>query len=120
MPVRKSNTTEALIDGEMEFYRELEDGTKTRPTTSLEIHGFKAKEYSPAEVEKMVRIPKNGTVINSLNVKVRKEPSYEADVVEVLRKGDKVVILGVFEDFYKISTSVNRNVYISSNYIKEG
>lgn len=75
MPIRKlgNPTTEALIDGEMEFYRELENGTKTEPVTSTEIHGFKIKEYSPAEVEKNGPETKNGINANFSNDKFEKE-----------------------------------------------
>lgn len=101
-----NNTTEALIDAEMELQREFEEDEKTT-------------EYSPAEVEKNGPETKNGILVNSLHVKVRKEPSYESDVLEILRKGDKVVVLGKSEGFYKVSTSVNKIAYISSDFIKE-
>lgn len=102
-----------------EFYVEREDGTTTRPTTSMEIHGLKYKEYSPAEVEKNGPETKNGIVVNSLHVKVRNKPSYDSDVLEVLRKGDKVTILGKSGEFYKVSTRLNKIAYISLNFIKE-
>lgn len=76
-------------------------------------------ETSPAEVETDGPETKNGIVENSLHVKVRKEPSYESDVLEVLRKGDKVNILGKSGEFYKVSTKVNKIAYISSDFIKE-
>lgn len=77
------------------------------------------REVSPAELETTGPETKNGTVANSLYVNVRKEPSYESDVLEVLRKGDKVIVLGKSGEFYKVSTSVNKIAYISSEFIKE-
>lgn len=77
------------------------------------------RETSHAEVGAAGPETKNGIVANSLHVKVRKEPSFEADVLEVLRKGDKVVILGKEGEFYKVSTSVNKLAYISLDFIKE-
>lgn len=78
-----------------------------------------AAESSPAEVEKNGPETKNGIVINSIHVKVRKEPSYESDVMEVLREGDKVTILDKVGDFYKVSTKSNDVAYISSDFVKE-
>lgn len=77
------------------------------------------REVSPAELETTGPETKNGTVANSLYVNVRKEPSYESDVLEVLRKGDKVIVLGKSGEFYKVSTSINKIAYISSEFIKE-
>lgn len=77
------------------------------------------RELSPAEVETIGPETKNGIVANSLHVKVRKEPSFEAEVLEVLRKGDKVVILGTENGFYKVSTSVNKLAYISLDFVEE-
>lgn len=76
-------------------------------------------EKSHAEVETNGPETKNGIVENALHVKVRKDPSYESDVLEVLRKGDKVTILDKSGEFYKVSTSVNKIAYISSDFIKE-
>lgn len=78
------------------------------------------REESLAEVETTGPETKNGTIINSLFVKVRKKPVVEdGNVVEVLRKGDKVHILDKLDGFYKVTTSVNKGVYISSDFIKE-
>lgn len=63
---------------------------------------------------------KNGIITNSLLVSVRKGPSYESDVLEVLQKGDKVVILGEDKNsFLKVSTKLNKVAYIFSNYVRE-
>ena len=99
-----NNTTEAIIDAEMELNREFEE---------------EITETSPAEVETHGPETINGTVINSLFVKVRREPSFESEVIEVLRKGDRVIILGKDREFHKVSTSVNKTAYISSEFIKE-
>lgn len=96
--------TESLIDSEMELYKEL----KKENT-----------ELSPAEVETTGPETKNGIVVNSLYVNVRRWPDKDSEVVETLRAGDKVVIYGKKGDFYEVSTSVNHRVYISSEYLKE-
>lgn len=102
-----SNSTEAFIDGEMEFYRELEKANK-------------AMDESSAEGEANGPETKNGVIVNALNVNVRKEPSLETNnVIEILRQGDKVKILDKVGDFYKVSTSTNSVAYIFSSYIKE-
>lgn len=61
----------------------------------------------------------NGIIVNGLHVKVRTEPNFESDVLDVLRKGDKVTILGKENGFYKISIKPNKVAYISSDFIKE-
>lgn len=94
-------------------------GNKTRIKENPDKEVREIREVSPAELETTGPETKNGTVANSLYVNVRKEPSYESDVLEVLRKGDKVIVLGKSGDFYKVSTSVNKIAYISSDFIKE-
>lgn len=80
----------------------------------------KTTAKSPAEVETMVsETIKNGTIVGALNVNVRKGPSLESEVLEVLRKGDKVRILDKDNNFYKVSTSVNPVAYIAFDFIKE-
>lgn len=92
-------------------------GTKLRINKENPVKETRAA--SPAELGAIGPETKNGIVENSLYVKVRKEPSYESDVVEVLRKGDKVTILDKSGGFYKVSTRVNKIAYISSDFIKE-
>lgn len=95
------------------FYDEPIYSTKRRETR-------KTAAKSPAEVETMVsETIRNGIIVGALNVNVRKGPSMESEVLEVLRKGDKVRILDKENKFYKISTSVNRIAYIFSDFIKE-
>ena len=81
----------------------------------------KMAEESPAEVETSTVPPTvtNGEIVNTLHVKVRREPSFESEVLEVLRKGDKVKVLEKENDFWKVSTSVNKIAYISSDFVKE-
>lgn len=73
----------------------------------------------PAELEQNGPETINGIISNSLFVKVRKEPSLESEVLETMRSGDKVRILGSVGDFYKVSTSVNKVAYIYSDFLKE-
>lgn len=81
----------------------------------------KEKKVLPStETEAMVPETKTGTIVNSVVVKVRKAPNLESDVLEVLRKGDKVRIHKKLDNgFYKISTSVNGSAFILSDFIKE-
>lgn len=77
-------------------------------------------EMSPAEVETTGPETKNGIIVGAMNVKVRKEPWADDDnVIEVLRRGDKVVINDKVGGFYKVSTSVHPVAYISSTFVKE-
>lgn len=77
-------------------------------------------EKSPAEVETTVPpTAKNGIVVNCLNVNVRKWPSFESQVLEILSKGDVVKITGKRKGFYKVSTNKTSVGYISSDFIKE-
>lgn len=72
------------------------------------------------ETEVMVSETKTGTVVNSVVVKVRKAPNLDADILEVLRKGDKVRIHKKLDNgFYKISTSVHSLAFILSDFIEE-
>lgn len=63
---------------------------------------------------------KNGIITNSLLVRVRKEPSHDSDIIEILQKGDKVIILGEDKNsFLKVSTKLNKLAYIFSYYVQE-
>lgn len=76
-------------------------------------------ESSPAEVESNGPETKNGIVVNSLFVNVRREPSMKSDVVNVLRRGDSVQILDKTDGFYKINVGLIGIGYISSDFIRE-
>lgn len=77
-------------------------------------------ELSPAEMETNGPETKNGIIDGAMHVKVRREPwTGDDNVLEILRKGDRVTILGKVDGFYKVSTSVNKVAYISSDFIKE-
>lgn len=87
---------------------------------SILCNNFEKEETSPAEVE--TPVPKtviNGKIVNTLHVNVRREPTSDSDVLEILRKGDRVKVLEKGEEFWKVSTSVHRIAYISSNFIEE-
>lgn len=75
-------------------------------------------EESHAEVETAGPETINGVISNASLVNVRSKPDLDSEVLEVLREGDKVVVLGVERNFYKVSTSVNKEVYIHGNYVK--
>lgn len=88
-------------------------------TKSIKETDMRTTEMFPAEVETDGPETKNGIVKDCLHVKVRKEPGYDSDVLEILRAGDKVTILGKVGNFYRVSTSVNRDAYISSEFVGE-
>lgn len=87
-------------------------------TTELE-EVIEPIEEAPAEEESHGPQTKNGTIVDALFVKVRKKPSMDSDVLEILEEGKKVTILGKVEDFYKVSTSSNSVAYIFSKFVKE-
>lgn len=75
---------------------------------------------SPAEMETTVPPTViNGKVVNALNVNVRRGPSLDSEVLEVLTKGDKVKVLEKRKYFWKVSTSANKIAYISSAFVEE-
>lgn len=83
------------------------------------IYYEETTDMYPSEIGANGPETRNGTVVNSLFVKVRKEPSFESDVIKVLNKGDKVNIVGVVGNFYKISIDKDDVAYVSSNFIEE-
>lgn len=93
--------------------------SRLRRETLYEDERPKHKAKSPADVETTVPpTDKNGEIVNALLVKARKKADKESEVVEFLRKGTKVKILGQEKGFYKISISETEG-YIMSEYIKE-
>lgn len=86
----------------------------------LSEEAIQKKEESPAKVEtSRNQIIRTGVVVNTSYVNVRKAANPEADVLEILRGGDKVAIIGDSKDFYKVKTSTNPVAYISSDFLKE-
>lgn len=82
------------------------------PTESKAISSAEMKMPGPETV--------NGIVMNSLFVNARKDPTPNAPVVEVLRRGDRVTILsGLLDGFYKVLLPNGRIAYISSFFIRE-
>lgn len=92
---------------------------KSRSIISEENNFTEAQETSSAEVETTGPETKNGIIINSLFVNIRSEANPESDVIGIMRKGDKVNILGREGGFHKISTDLYKFAYISSEFIKE-
>lgn len=76
-------------------------------------------EMHPSEIGANGPETRNGKVVNSLFVKVRKEPSFDSEVIKVLGKGDKVNIIDIVGDFYKISIDEDSVAYIASDFIEE-
>ncbi len=87
------------------------------------------KEFYEESRSKKVKIPTdeesngpetiNGMIVNSLFVKVRKEPSFESEVVGLVQRNDMVTITGRNDGFYKIITSDKINGYIFSGFVEE-
>lgn len=103
----------AKVTRKEKFYDELITETiKSEVTKEIkEVSSAKVKTNGPETI--------NGTVVNCLSVNVRKWPSFESNVIEILTKGDKVKILGKEKGFYKVSTKNTKVAYISSDFIKE-
>lgn len=76
-------------------------------------------EESHAEVETAGPETINGIIANAALVNVRKKPDPESEVLETLRMGDKVTILGRDGSYYKVRTSAHREAYISVSLVKE-
>ena len=76
-------------------------------------------EESPAEVETTGPETKHGIIKGSMYVNVRREPWVDENVLEVLRLGDKVRILGAVDGFYKVSTTAHKIAYISKDFVEE-
>lgn len=74
-------------------------------------------ESSPAKVEKNGPETKNGIVTGALNVNLREKPMMYSPVLEVLRRGDHVMIHGRDGMFYKISTDKHKVGYVLSDLI---
>lgn len=63
---------------------------------------------------------KMGVVCNAERVRLRKSASLESGIVEILNKGDKVVIFGEENGFFKVMAKKDYNTgFISSKYCQE-
>lgn len=90
--------------------RYLEEDLKDTNQTTEESH---------AEVEAAGPETINGIIANAGLVNVRKKPDPGSEVLETLRMGDKVTILGRNGGYYKVRTSAHREAYISVSLVKE-
>lgn len=93
-------------------------------TNKEKAKNSKMTDSSPAQVETNGPETRNGIIVNALYVKMRKEPTFESEILGILRKGDQVEIYEQTNEFYKVrpkSVYVNnsRIVYIDKQYIKE-
>ena len=75
------------------------------------------KEKALAEVRALV--PETNNRIITKLVNLRREPNFDSDVVDILRKGARVKILEKTKDFYKIKFAGDRTAYVFSDFIKE-
>lgn len=62
---------------------------------------------------------KVGKLVNCELLNARKEPSKDSEVLFVVSKEDKIVILGEENDFYKVSVN-NKEAYCMKNFIVVG
>lgn len=111
---------EAMVDEIVDSIMEKE--IEVNPKSEEIPHEVKkeTKAKPSAETEVMDRETKTGTIKNAVFVNVRKEPDPKADVLEILRKGDKVRIHEKLNNgFHKVSTSTSSIAYIHSDFIEE-
>lgn len=74
---------------------------------------------NPAEMgSTRVAFPKMGTVVNAPYVKVRKEPSPDAETITSKLCGDRVKVLSEAEDYYKINAYGEAIGYMKKEYVK--
>lgn len=74
----------------------------------------------PAEMGERTEFrPRMGTVTNAPFVKIRKQPSPEADIVTNKQKGDRVKLTAIEGDYYKIIAYGETEGYILRKYIQE-
>lgn len=76
---------------------------------------------SSTEMETMAPETKTGTVAYTVAANIREHPSLEANIVDCLLRGDKVLIhYKTTNGFYKItSVRINKSGFILSSLIKE-
>lgn len=85
----------------------------------LDLMTGKNIEESSAEVKTNGPQTRNGIVVNTGCLNVRRSPRGGNNIVGFLERGDKVQIVGENGPYYKISTSENSNVFASKKYIRE-
>lgn len=74
-------------------------------------------EKSSTEVKTNGPETMNGIIVNSLHVKLRKEPNRDSEVIGVIDSGEKVVVLSKRGEFYEISTSGIPLAYVLEDYV---
>lgn len=95
--------------------------TKRSKTYEVDLNTMKhnVTEESSAEVKTNGPQTKNGTVINTACLNVRRSPRGGNNIVGLLDRGDKVQILGENGPYYRISTASIPNGYVLKKYIRE-
>lgn len=77
-------------------------------------------EESPAEVETNGPGTINGTIVNTVHVKVRKDPNFDSELIDVWPRGRNVTIVGKEKNgFYEVLVDDDTRGYIASKFIKE-
>ncbi len=84
-----------------------------------EVEEQNTEESSAKDRTTGIQRTKTGTVYNTSYVYVRKGPNKDADILEVMKEGDKVAIIGKSFGFYKVNTASNQAAYIASDFLKE-
>lgn len=79
----------------------------------------KNNEGSPPNLESNGPETKNGIIYNSLFVKLRESPNPQSEVMDVLRNGDRVVIIGKEREFYEVLAKDNLHGYIFYKFLRE-
>jgi uncharacterized protein YgiM (DUF1202 family) len=77
---------------------------ETAPETVTGTAGTPKASFKPSKYE----------VCNTLAVRIRKQPSLEADIVKILSAGDVVTVIGETGEFYKIPSGYVHKDYLSA------
>lgn len=83
------------------------------------MNGREAASQPAGTGERTEFRPRMGTVANAHFVKIRKQPSPEAEVVTNKQKGERVKLTAIAGDYYKIIAYGETEGYILRKYIQE-
>lgn len=95
------------------FFDKKEEVKENKEVEEKEVNVEEVKEEVKEELKEET---KNGKLANCELLNARKEPSKDSEVLFVVSKEDKIVILGEENDFYKVSVN-NKEAYCMKNFI---
>lgn len=99
------------------FFDKKEEVKENKEVEEKEVNVEEVKDELKDEVKDEVKEEvKNGKLANCELLNARKEPSKDSEVLFVVSKEDKIVILGEENDFYKVSVN-NKEAYCMKNFI---